>query len=426
MAHGDMGKELLENACVDAVIDGPGEIAVPRWINQGCPSGFFTATCISHSYLVPEYDDYFSNIPHDDHFNSTLLLEASRGCDYGACTFCAQNSIQGRFVYPADYIISCLNHFNENYQCKHIEFADTSLPIKLFKYLTKNSDLPALTKSKYVFAESRCLASSDMCQIAKAGFSNLQIGVESLSQGVLNLMKKDSTLLENICCLRESWNYGITLNYNIILDMPGTTIDDYNKMLNLLPFIHHLPPPTSLIRFQLQRNSPVFKHPERYNIFNIIPHHYHRFLNSAHPTFYYSFSNKHTLSSQLLQNAHNEFKKWELNFDYSKPLCIARLFNNHAEITDTRSNLPLIHPNQYSLTKEASAILKICRKPQPLHLIKQISSKYSSSPIYDLINLGLIIESDGFYATLPVLIHNDEFLPVQQKRDPIDSYFVYT
>ena len=50
---------------------------------------------------------------------------------------------------------------------------------------------------------------------------------------------------------------------------------EIEEMLELLPLLHHLPPPTALVSFQLQRNSPVFRNPRRYGLDDVRPHPWH-------------------------------------------------------------------------------------------------------------------------------------------------------
>ena len=436
LTQGGMGEELLRSEWVDAVIDGPGEKALPDWLRQGCPPGLFRASCDPVEPLIPDYSDYVADMQAgikddasmedgEDRENgaspeqSALLLEASRGCEHGVCAFCAQNQRKGRVVYDAAYVEDCLKFFADRFPGSDLEFADTSFPFFWLAATRGKSPLRTGKKKWRAFAECRCPTPLQMRRFSLAGFESLQIGVESLHSAILRRMRKGATLLQNICCLRESWNCGLNIHYNIILDMPGTRAEEIEEMLELLPLLHHLPPPTALVSFQLQRNSPVFRNPRRYGLDDVRPHPWHTWLGREHPPFYFVFHDARALAPSLLEKAHEAFMQWETAFTEKAPLCAARFSGSGALVTDGR----FARPRQYHLPRAAARVLLACRTPQPRARLLAVGKERTGELLRELTQRNLLLEEDGCYAALPVLVPEKRELLSLSRRDPIDSWF---
>lgn len=424
LAQGGMGEELACNNEVDTVIDGPGEQAFIDWLRLHCPSGIFKAEPCSLPPLIPDYSDYLAawkNIPEirEKIGNCSMILEASRGCEHGSCAFCAQNHQKGRKDYSREYIEQCLDKYSGDLPGTELEFADTSFPFPLLAQMRKQSPLHSKKKNWQAFAECRCPTPRQMRQFGEAGFKSIQVGVESLHTNILKKMRKGVTLLHNICCLREAWNSGLTVHYNIILDMPGTLAREIEEMLRLLPLLYHLPPPDALVSFQLQRNSRVFLKPSQYGLKNIQPHELHKYLGSAHPPFYFSFDNQNPLPPSLLEEAHLAFKAWEEAFDEESPLLYARCSRFGAIVIDRRFS----SFREVSLSRQAARMLMACRKPRKSENLVQLGKAYSPDLLLELTELNFLLEDNGSYLTLPVLLSEFQLIPSQARRDPMDSWF---
>jgi hypothetical protein len=107
--------------------------------------------------------------------------------------------------------------------------------------------------------------------LKKAGVSTLQVGIESLSSELLSLMHKGVSARQNIACLRYFASAGLAIAWNLLWGIPGDTLEMYQGTLDLLPLMHHLPPPASMIHLVVARYSPYFEHPEAYGVYNVRP-----------------------------------------------------------------------------------------------------------------------------------------------------------
>ena len=105
----------------------------------------------------------------------------------------------------------------------------------------------------------------------RAGIREIQPGIESLSDTVLDLMRKGNRGLENIRLLRWCKEIGIVPLWNLIWGFPGEPEAEYARMTAMLPSLAHLPPPERGLPIRLDRFSPNFDDGESLGLANIRP-----------------------------------------------------------------------------------------------------------------------------------------------------------
>jgi hypothetical protein len=91
---------------------------------------------------------------------------------------------------------------------------------------------------------------------------HIQPGIESLSSRVLDLMTKGVTGARNVRTLRECENHSLTCSWNLLYGFPGERAEDYAPVIDQLPALVHLQPPSGAHRIQLERFSPHFTDPD--------------------------------------------------------------------------------------------------------------------------------------------------------------------
>lgn len=417
LASGTLAQPLFRHPMVDAIIDGPGEETLPVWMASGCPPGIHKGVIGVHcARETPDFMDFFSGLDSWKKPSATLVIEASRGCEHGGCAFCSQNHQRPRREHGAEFVAKCLRKYENLLPTCGLEFADTSLPLNA-DFLSKISLKRSGGKSWRAFAECRAPSITQMRNLHRAGFDNLQVGIESLQPDILRRMNKNATLLDNICCLRESWRYGIKLVYNIILDMPGTTEKEIEETLSLLPALVHLPPPVALVPFCLQKESPVFKAPGRFGLKNIRPHRWHKWLDPDFPPFFFEFDNSARLPQSLTRYAHECFMHWRESFNAAKPLFSVDFYKNGAYLADNRKNIS----KTYELDKDEANILKICRRPTCADALTMLN--IDTCLIERLAHMGALLKCDNAFLTLPAMTWNGAAFPPQPESDFMDSFF---
>jgi hypothetical protein len=101
---------------------------------------------------------------------------------------------------------------------------------------------------------------------ADAGFFQLQPGVESFSTPVLRAMDKGVRGIDNIALLKYGYLSRIVVQYNFLYGFPGDRLEDYDRMVQLIPRLYHLTPPVSRTEVVVTRFAPLQAWPERFGI----------------------------------------------------------------------------------------------------------------------------------------------------------------
>lgn len=222
----------------------------------------------------PNYDDYFQQLG-ESSLNLTgqlqLLFETSRGCWYGAkrhCTFCGLNdaTIAFRSKSP-DRALDELLELSQRYGIKRLLATDAILDNRYFhdfipKLIAKQPDLS-------IFYEVKANLRKDQMQLLRqAGVDSLQPGLESLSTSILKLMRKGCTVLQNVQLLKWAGEFGIDIYWNLIKGFPGEEPEEYDRMVEMIPGLLHLQPPSET-DLRLDRFSPYFDDPQAFGITNV-------------------------------------------------------------------------------------------------------------------------------------------------------------
>ncbi|WP_155543074.1 RiPP maturation radical SAM C-methyltransferase [Amycolatopsis camponoti] len=288
--EGEMGLELVRSVgCVDLAVLGEGDVAFPRLLGalaNGTDPGVIpgvarrvgddvvaTPAEPPHERLdelpVPDYDEYFERaarlgLPTE---HVALPFESARGCWWGAkhhCTFCGLNGTTMRFrAKSADRVLGELDEQARRYRTFRFDAVDNILEPGYLKDL-----LPALTEADreyQIFYEVKAnLTRAQLKLLARAGVTQLQPGLESLSSAVLRLMDKGVRAAQNVNLLRWARYYGIGVGWNILWGFPGEPADEYAAQAAAVPHLVHLQPPAGANRLWLERFSPLFTQPGRF------------------------------------------------------------------------------------------------------------------------------------------------------------------
>ena len=296
--EGEMGLELHRRfRFVDYVCSGESERSLPRLVERilcGTPPGdvpgiVYRAGDRSVStgppevvgdlatLPMPDFSDYFEALAQSgagNGVNPTLLLETSRGCWWGArshCTFCGLNGASIAFrSKTAPRVLAELDHLQQYGAQGMVEAVDNILHMGFFQDL-----LPALAARKpaaQLFYEVKAnLTRAQVELLHAAGVHRIQPGIESLSDHVLELMRKGTSALRNIQLMKWCKENQVYVDWNLLYGFPGETREDYAAMLQLLPAIKFLGPPAAWGPVRLDRFSPYFDAPGRFGLTNVRP-----------------------------------------------------------------------------------------------------------------------------------------------------------
>ena len=307
--EGVMGLALLRMFdFVDAVVSGEGEVAFPELANRWLAGksiddlqGVFTRSspevvqgaksvpnAVSPRTMddlpYPDFDDFFTQMDRCGFVQgseSRLLFETSRGCWWGEkmhCTFCSLNGRGMAFRSKSSQrALDELHWLIRRYGRARISTVDNILDMQYFKTF-----LPALAEERLdldLFYEVKANLKKDQIRLLhRAGVRSLQAGVESLSDPILRLMGKGVTGLQNIGLLKWCTELGVWPYWNVLWGFPGESPEEYERMVELVPWLHHLPPPTAISPIFLERFSPNYFRSEELGFAKVEPMGAYRYI----------------------------------------------------------------------------------------------------------------------------------------------------
>jgi ribosomal peptide maturation radical SAM protein 1 len=287
---GAQGAALHRNfPFVDFVVRGEGEVALPEllaalggngdvsrisglcWrspIGESVANPMEAAPLPPGTLVPPDFGDYF-----EQHAKSVagawieprLIVESSRGCWWGAkhhCKFCGLNGsfMEFRSKNPARFAEELLDLVRRH------RILDVWVTDNIIDMTYLSSLAPRLAESGYDLRLSYEIKSNlnreQLTALYLAGVSYVQPGVESLSSRVLRLMDKGVTGCQNVRLLRDAETIGVNMNWNYLYGFPGEADEDYTDVIDQLPALHHLTPPTNPSRIKAERFSPYFNRPD--------------------------------------------------------------------------------------------------------------------------------------------------------------------
>ncbi|HMS82478.1 MAG TPA: RiPP maturation radical SAM C-methyltransferase [Nitrospira sp.] len=291
---GEMGHEYFRAfPFIDHVVVGEGEesfLALVRQVLAGKTDNYPTGVAYRQGEKImfspctslfsdfaktgpPDYDDYYQLLAElgqtAQGLDRILLYEGSRGCWWGEkhhCTFCGLNAQSMKFrAKQPDQVLREIADLSQRYDAVRFRLVDNIIDMGYIENLF--GKLAADHCDLDVFIETKSnLQKRQIKTLAAGGVKCMQPGLESLSLNQLRAMDKGVTPMQNIICLKWSQYYHAMVSWNILLGFPGETNEDYQRQLDLIPFLLHLQPPEATGKFWLQRFSPYFTRPHEYGI----------------------------------------------------------------------------------------------------------------------------------------------------------------
>ncbi len=181
-------------------------------------------------------DIYTANMvfPRMQKFDKSFSILCSRGC-VGKCNFCYQLEKGFRIRSPENFVkeMKILHDtYGINYFCFLDDLSLTSK--KKFKQLVDEIKENDLKVQLNIEARVDIIDEELVDMMEEAGVSFVNIGFESMSQKVLNIMKKKTTVEDNFKAAEIVTKSGLNLGINLIWAEPG---DDEESLNNAVDFI---------------------------------------------------------------------------------------------------------------------------------------------------------------------------------------------
>ena len=290
----EMGTELHRNyPFLDAVCQGEGDIAFPELLTrvaagedvQGIagmvvrvadqtiePRQSTVSVTDMNTLPVPDFDAFFDQhaaLGFQKRHPPAVVFETSRGCWWGSkshCTFCGLNGVTMSYrAKTQERAFSELEYLVKRHGTRDVANADNILEMKYFEDF-----VPRLEKSGLdllIFYETKSnLKAWHWAALGRAGIRKIQAGVESLETGVLKLMRKGVTGIQNVACLKLCAEAGIYMEWLNLVGFPGETQAHYDNMAALMPRLIHLQPPAGFYRARADRFSPFQRDPASFGV----------------------------------------------------------------------------------------------------------------------------------------------------------------
>lgn len=173
-------------------------------------------------------------------------------------------------IKDADKVAREISALSLRHDVDRVLMVDNIMPHSYFSTL-----LPKLAEAEgklHVFYEQKAnLGRTRMAALARAGVTDIQPGIESLSTQTLKLMRKGTSLAINLDCLRQARSAGISTAWNLLSDFPGDSAKEYARIADIVPLLHHLEPPDGLGGLSIDRFSPYHMDPAAFGISNVRP-----------------------------------------------------------------------------------------------------------------------------------------------------------
>lgn len=279
--HGAVGDQIGRVAeYVDCVFQGPGEQAIVNLAqisneaNPSLPPTLSAGDEVSmDEYPLPRFSDFFSELRALESRDGIriraecLPIEASRGCWWGQlhhCTFCGIDDETMRYRHrTAQSVRGELISNRNTYGIDTFRFVDYILPHSFY-----NTLLPQVQQDRLALrCEIKANIGARQAELLEdAGFVEVQPGIESFSTPVLKLMKKGTSGIQNVLCLKLGRQRGIRILYNLLYGFPGEAPEFYAEMIRQLPLLYHLDPPENCMEVLTTRFAPLRENADNFGI----------------------------------------------------------------------------------------------------------------------------------------------------------------
>ena len=218
--------------------------------------------------VIPDYSDYFEQATIDKS-KIRLPIEGSRGCHWARCRFCFHNEGTRYRRKSPKRIASEIRHQIDKYGIRQISFLDNDTigrNVDSFRELLNElsnikRDYPDFYISRAEVV-TRSLNAELVKQMAAAGFKDVQIGYESLSDHLLEKIHKCNTFSSNFLYIKWALLSGIKIRgANLIMNMLEETDDDLRESLDTLRFLRFM---LKDMKFMHVYSTLWIKHSSRY------------------------------------------------------------------------------------------------------------------------------------------------------------------
>ena len=413
---------------IDYLFAGEAEVRFPRFcreflLNRSLPVSKIIdcqPVTVMDSLGIPDFDDYFQQLRplQDEGLMSKdwalhIPFESSRGCWWGekrTCAFCGFDISNIRYRSKSgERIVSEIARLTGMYPGLSIEACDSVMPRNFEQVLSKLAPLKARF-SIYQVRPTLEPAVMDLC--VKAGITAVAAGVESLSTNILRKLGKGVTALQNLKLLREARSRRMYIWWNFLVGIPGETEEDYESILQMLPCLEHLQPPTGIGRIAINRYSRYHCNPVAFGIRSVRPVAAYRLIYPANAnlqdlayTFDADFESILSRDLDLCRRLRARCSEWIRSWEGTKErpsLCTVETTDRWRVIKDTRR---VARETYTPVDGQAENVLEFLAEPARRTSVPKTFRR----GLADLLDRRFVIHYEDHYMSLvtrPILAEN--------------------
>ncbi|MGB8508472.1 MAG: RiPP maturation radical SAM C-methyltransferase [Pyrinomonadaceae bacterium] len=372
-------------------------------------------------------DTFEANFPNRE-VEPILLFETSRGCWWGErahCTFCGLNgeSMAYRAMSPEKAIQQFEAMFKYADRAPRINCVDNILARNYFTEVFPYINPPANVRMFYEVKAD--LTEEEMAVLSKAQVKVIQPGIESMATSTLKLMKKGTSVFQNLFFLKNCITYDVLPEWNLLVGFPGEGEDVYKSYVRDLPLLMHLPPPSGVFPVRFDRYSPYFTKSKEYGL-DLHPVDYYPLIypfgseSLSHLAYYFTdhnFSAKYFLTmAKWIGKVRKKFEDWERLWSSqnrgSKPQLYFKQLGERNIVHDSRSGQMVEH---YLEDTAVQVLQHMHGKPKRIadfqHLLGHLPGFDAEKTVNFLQERGLVFQEQDRYLSLVIpLVHQ----PIQQ------------
>ena len=198
------------------------------------------------NYVFPDFTD-FTEMPESKGILGHCMfpIESSRSCYWGRCKFCSFNMGYKYRRRSPENIVQEIEHLFNEYKITKFRFVDNDIVGKdkaqfeeLLDFIIESSVKNHVKYSFYAEIIHHDFNSRLIEKLSVAGFSQVQVGYEAITDGLLKKMDKRADFADHILFLKFAVKYGISVvGCNIIRGIVEETEDDVRESAQNLVFL---------------------------------------------------------------------------------------------------------------------------------------------------------------------------------------------
>jgi hypothetical protein len=236
-------------AVFDGLVAGDGAPAIRAWLADGGPTPAAPGLVWRAAPGAPERRNprprhdasalaaapRFDGLPLDRYLAPApiLAVPSSRGCYWRRCAFCPESlaAAEGFAALPGDLLLERLSALGARHGARYVHLADSAVAPRTLRGLAtagSSGALPDPLPRWYGFARFEpLLLDPDVCRgLRAAGCHALQLGLESGSQRLLDLIGKGIRLEDAARILHNLHDAGIVTVVYVLVGLPTETLAD--------------------------------------------------------------------------------------------------------------------------------------------------------------------------------------------------------